>query len=124
MKKSLPMPFIKDKEVWKKGKTPFGFRCEISRTPDFSACSFFITNDEDLAKEWIQDTKNFEESHFKVKVYSRITEINIDYCEMCERHNKITPIEEGERFCLRCEDLMLEARDIQAEEYDKEEFGD
>lgn len=121
---SLPMPFIKSKEVWKNGETPFGFKCEVSRYPDFKACSFFLTNDKDLADEWVTDIKNFEETQFKIKCYSRITEIDIDYCEMCKRHNKLTPIEKGERWCLRCEDLMLEAQDIKAEEYDKDEFGD
>lgn len=118
------MPFIKRKEVWKEGECPFGYKCELSRSDDFKCCSFFITDDYDKAIEWVNDNKNFEENHFKVKMYSRISEIDIEYCEMCKRHNKLNPIEKGERYCLRCEDLMVEAREMEAEGYDKEVFGD
>ncbi len=125
---SLPIiPFkegLNDKQLYTKEPYKFGFRCEVSRTPEFTASSYHISDSEELANEWITDTKNFEESHFKVKLYSRLTEIDIEYCEMCKRSGKKTPIEKGERFCLRCEDLMNEAREIEAEEYDKDEFGD
>ena len=115
----MEMPFIRKKEIWKDGKTPFGFRCEVSQDKNFKSCSFHITNDKEQAEKWVELRKAIDEQYIKSKIYGRITEIDVDYCELCGK-----PIEEKEKICLRCEDLLQEAKEVQAEQYDKEEFGD
>jgi hypothetical protein len=91
-----------------------GFLVEISRDPDFKSVSFSVIQDYDCALEWLEDSKNFEETTFKVPIFRRLTEIEIDFCRDCEK-----PIKKGEVFCLRCEDFRNDAI-LESREYEEE----